>query len=87
MDEALAPPDHENRSELQHAKEFLMELLRDGPVSSTTVFEAAKENCISKSTLNRAKYKLKIKSKREGGLGNEGEWYWRLPESSIKIVK
>jgi len=82
LDEALAPPDHENRSKLEDAKEFLMELLKDGPVPSPDVFEAGKENCISESTLNRAKRKLKIKSKREGGLGKEGEWYWRLPESS-----
>jgi len=82
LDEALAPPDHENRSKLEDAKEFLIELLKDGPVPSLDVSEAAKENYISESTLNRAKLKLKIKSKREGGLGREGEWYWRLPESS-----
>ena len=47
-------------SAAKEAKEFLKEILKDGPLSATEVFNLAKENGISQPTLNRAKPSLRI---------------------------
>jgi hypothetical protein len=65
-------------SSLAEAKDFLRDLLDDGPVDAKSVLEDAKKNGISERTLDRAKSDLKIKSaKDEGSL--DGIWKWRLP--------
>lgn len=71
-------PKHFN-SALDEAKDFLCCLLTDHEkLSYNDVFRYAKEQGISKSTLDRAKGELEIKPVlvHENGLK---AWYWRLP--------
>jgi putative DNA primase/helicase len=59
------------------AKQFLLDLLARGPVSSNEIVEEAEANGISRTTLFRAKAYLKIKAKKDGV---KGGWVWHLPE-------
>jgi hypothetical protein len=61
------------------AKEFLLDILAKGAVSSNEIIEAAEANGISARTLFRAKKELEIKPKKDG-VG--GGWTWQLPEQS-----
>ena len=49
------------------------------PVPATQVFQEGNANGHSNTTLNRAKQQLGIKPSKEG-FGNDGVWYWWLPE-------
>ena len=69
-------------SELERAVDFLKEALSDGPTDANAVEEAAKQAAISKSTLNRAKKILKIKSKKMTDSGKVTFWKWSL---AIKV--
>jgi putative DNA primase/helicase len=70
----------ESRNEREDAKAFLNELLNDGPVPANRVKREAKQAMIAEKTLQRAKADLGVRSKREGGIGSEGEWFWYLPK-------
>jgi AAA domain len=59
------------------AKEFLLDLLANGPVRSREIIEAAEANGISRRTLFRAKNDLGIKPRKKGVRGG---WFWQLPE-------
>jgi putative DNA primase/helicase len=59
------------------AKQFLLDVLGKGPVSSNEIAEEAEANGISRPTLFRAKTDLKIKAKKDGVRGG---WVWQLPE-------
>ena len=63
-------------SVLQSATVWLIDLLKEGPMASTKVQEAAENEGISQSTLNRAKKNAGIKPKKDGN-----HWCWRLPPS------
>jgi len=65
----------EERSALADAKDFLREILRDGPVESKTVEEEAEAAGVAPATLNRAKREIKVRSKKIGNL-----WKWLPPE-------
>ena len=69
------PPSAEQRSVLEDAKEFLAEVLANGPVAVEQVEDEAENAGISKSTLRRAKRLLGVKSERVSG-GNEGSGHW-----------
>ena len=56
------------------AIEFLLDLLKDRPVPSDTVFETARKAGISSTTLNRAKAVVGVKSVRVDG--NKTVWAW-----------
>jgi len=60
------------------AKQFLRDLLADGPVKRTEIEEAADANGISERTLFRAKADLQVMAKRDGA---GGCWTWKLPPS------
>ena len=73
----LAPPaDPEERSALAEAKDFLRNVLGDGPRWSKTVMNEARDAEISEITLKRAKRELGIISSKQA----DGTWIWRLPE-------
>jgi putative DNA primase/helicase len=76
-----AAADSKSPSARDTAKRFIEALLSSGPVSSTEVQEAAKENGISRSTLRRAQEDLRIDVRRDGPLNDKGErtWQWHLP--------
>lgn len=63
------------KSELEAAREFLREELKDGPMCAKHVYRDAKDAGISERTLRRAKDALRVKSEK---VGTEG-WRWTLP--------
>jgi len=76
-DEAMAPQgDPEERSALDDAKEFLSNLLADGPVSSNKIKADAEDAGHSWQTVRRAQRALGIKPHKEG---MKGSWLWRFP--------
>jgi len=77
-----APTDHEERSALSEAQEFLREILAEGPVLAKDAQEEARGPGIAERTLKRAKSSLGVIAERKGEPGQQGggRWYWRLPE-------
>ena len=64
------------------ARDFLMQLLADGPTPTKTVQVEAKEAGISWATVRRASEELTvIKRKSEGG------WYWSLPKLLTQVAQ
>jgi len=76
VDEALQP-EQTHSSEREAVKEFLIEILENGPVPQKEIFEEAKGFEFAKRTLYRAKKDLKIESKKPGGV-----WHWYPPNQS-----
>jgi RecA-family ATPase len=66
----------EDRGAVDDAEAFIVEALKDGPVSATQMRADAKANEVSASALKRAKHRLKVRSIH---LGRESEWVWDLP--------
>jgi putative DNA primase/helicase len=60
------------------AMEFLKSLPADG-APAKDIRSQAKEAGLSWATVRRAKAKLGVTVKREGGFGGAGHWIWRLP--------
>jgi len=67
-----APTDHEERSALSEAQEFLKEILADGPVLAKDAQEEARGAGIAERTLKRARSALGVVAKREGEPGQRG---------------
>jgi AAA domain len=63
------------KSELEAAKEFLRDELKDGPVWAKQVYSDARDAGVTDRTLRRAKDALRVKSEK---IGTEG-WAWSLP--------
>jgi hypothetical protein len=72
-DEALSEPDEE-RGAGRDARDFLRNILTNGPVASKEVQTEAKNAGISVATLRRAQTALKVKAEKPGMV-----WTWRLP--------
>ena len=70
--------DRGERSAIDDAPEFLIELLAGGPVPSREVERQGLEAAISKASLGRAKTLLRVKSTRPEGF--TGPWFWALPQ-------
>ncbi len=68
----------DNLGELASAKEFLKNILKNGPVASVEVFQRGRANGYSDSTIRRAQKSLGIKSLRQNGFSSEGRWIWAL---------
>ena len=79
-DEAIAAGTSGAGSALNEAKEFLLDVLHEGPQRQKDIWKQADEAGIRWSTLRRAKDALGIESAREGGIGADGQWNWCLPE-------
>jgi len=78
--ELLAAADEHGDSEggsLSSAKEFLLDLLFDGPLSMKAIKADAEGAGHSWSTIRRAKKALKIEAKKQG---MKDGWVWVLPE-------
>lgn len=76
-DEAMAPQGNpEERSALDDAKEFLSNMLDDGPVSSRQLKGDAEGAGIAWRTIQRAQKALGIEARKEG---MKGPWLWSLP--------
>lgn len=84
-DEAMSPPgDSEERSALDDAKEFLSNLLADGPLSSRQIKGDAEGAGYAWRTIQRAHKALGIDAYKSGM--KEG-WLWRLPAKSASVVE
>jgi len=59
--------------EREQAKQFLAELLADGPVDSEAVYALAEEQNIAPRTLERAKSEIGAKSHKPNGI-----WIWSM---------
>ena len=78
--------DSEERSDRKVTAEWLLDVLRDGPMAAAEVFKKADtELSVSKATVKRAKRDLgdSVETYRESQ-GNEGEgrWLWKLARGS-----
>lgn len=61
---------------LNEADEFLLDLLKDGPTTSKEIHENREGAGLSKSSINKAKKRLRIRVKKTGF---DGGWSWSLP--------
>ena len=73
----------EERTAIGEAKDFLVELLADGPQASKDVLQGAKAAGVSEKTLRRAKSQLKVKVRKTGF---QGTWCWALPGAESSKV-
>jgi hypothetical protein len=66
--------DTEDRSQRDEAKDFLADMLRDGPVASDEVLRESKKLGHAQRTIERVRRDLKVESFKEGR-----RWFLRLP--------
>jgi hypothetical protein len=78
----LSAPRDEDTSALGEARNFLTDLLQDGPVPYAEVEAAAEQAGITMRTVKRAKKDLGVESHREGEGGRQGggRWVWSLSQ-------
>jgi len=67
--------DHEERSEREMAKDFIVEQLADGPVPVMELLKVAKEHGYSEKTIRRAGSDLHVEKTKTG---YQGAWQWSL---------
>jgi hypothetical protein len=70
------------RARLKEAEEFLQSRLANGPVPQKQLEAEARANCISVSTLRRAKKAICVEAKKESGSFDK-PWLWELPKMSL----
>ena len=80
-DDVLNPGSGGDTTEKEDCVEFLKELLTNGALPAGEVYEATEANGFSKRTVERAKEKVGIISKKEKG--KDGKWIWELKERHI----
>jgi AAA domain len=76
----LAAVSADERSQRSIARDFILEMLADGPVDGSQVEARAAELDIKHSTLWRAKKDLRVISRRAGFAG-DGKWTWEVPKN------
>lgn len=76
-DEVLSSRQGGKDGALDGAKEWLRGALEEGPRPANELYPAARKDGIAKSTLNRAKAALGIKSDKRGFAGG---WIWKMPK-------
>ena len=72
----LADENYENTSALDNAKNFLLDILKNGAIPAKEVITSAGETGIAKRTLDRAKKDLGVKSIKQGII-----YFWELPRT------
>jgi hypothetical protein len=79
-DQLLSPDARREAPARKEAEQFLLDLLKDGPVGSKTIHEAAKEAGHSLKTVRAAKQVLGVRAERETDeTGKTTGWRWLLP--------
>ena len=76
---SMEPDRRRKQLKLDVAKNWLLDVLSDGPVPAAEIEERAEKDGIKHRTLERAKEKLGVIAERHG-YSKDGEWLWRLPE-------
>lgn len=79
----LAAVGDDDRGALGDAVAFLAAELEDGPRLAKDVKRAARDAGVSDRTLDRAKGKLGVKVRREGG--RFGAWHWQRPSKDANL--
>ncbi len=74
----LARTEQVDRNKREEAKDWLRELLKQGPKPTEEIYLEGKKLTFSESTLNRAKHDLGIKAQKHTFSG-KGAWSWQLP--------
>lgn len=72
-----------NFSKIENVREWLKDLLSQGPILASEVYEESEEIGISKRTLDRAKADLRIKSQESPNK----DWWWYDPLVSMDEYK
>jgi len=70
--------DPEERSAWQEARDWLVEILEDGPMKASEVMREARQAGITEKSLRTARERIGIKPYKEK-LSVHGGWYWKLP--------
>lgn len=78
-DEALTTLTPSSAPKREEAKEWITNLLKDGPVASEEVETKAKSDGLNRATLFAAKKELGVTSEKTGGSG--AGWAWALPKA------
>ena len=78
--DALLAGSGEDPAERQDADALLRDLLADGERPSTELSQAARANGISERTLERARRRLRVRTRHVGRPGQRGVWYCSLPD-------
>jgi putative DNA primase/helicase len=65
------------------ATQFLRDALKDGPMPTKWIENAAKQAGLSWRTVQRACADLGVVASRIGGIGSDGEWQWQLPDPDV----
>lgn len=73
------PADPEARGAIEEAKDFLRDILADGPKPVRDVLRASRVGGVAERTLDRAKHALGVRSVKHGRPGEAGGWLWALP--------
>lgn len=76
----------DGRNKLEEAEDFLLETLNNCPRRGREIFRESRDLGISQRTLRRAKEKIGIESNRVEGVGKDGCWKWKLPDTP-KVAK
>lgn len=73
----------EERGFRAELREFLEELLKDGPVPASVVKNAVKDRLggASETTFRKCRLEMGIRVKLKG-FGSAGQWFWSLPDTS-----
>ena len=69
-------------SALDEAKEFLLDVLKDGKQPSKEIISMSKQYGISEMTLKRAREELQVDCKERQGFGRNTVVYWKMPDST-----
>jgi hypothetical protein len=77
-----APVDQEEKSKAADARDFLIDILQDGPVAVSEIKKQANTEDIGWRTIERIKSSLMIERERRGEPGKRGggAWFWSLPD-------
>jgi hypothetical protein len=77
--DALASEEADNKTKMEDALDFCLEMLKDGPMLAQTILEKGKKLGLSERTIRRARDQLRITS-YSSGFGNEKKFFWKLPK-------
>jgi putative DNA primase/helicase len=75
----------EERGKLQEAKEWLGEVLSDGPIAAKEIRGKAKALGFSDATIDRAKADLGVVAEKSG-FGMGASWRWKLPDEGPQPI-
>ncbi len=84
---AEAAPEEDAGGEFEKAKQFLRDLLADGPMAAKEVKADSDEAGFAWRTIERAKRELGVEVIRTGGLGKAGRWEWHLPKTAKTALR